>query len=178
MREWLRSQCCKLSVQFSSVQSLSCVWLFVTPWTQHPRPSPSITISRSLLKLMSISQWCHPTISSSVGPFSSCLYSSPTSGSFPMSQFLSKENRLSWLHLENEGNSILHSQWTLDYTPACTFSELWTMFLVAMGITYQPNWPPRLIKTRFYPKISHCQKECDHPLCSQSPLNSLWHPLV
>ena len=33
------------------------------------------------------SQWCHPTISSSVAPFSSCLQSFPASGSFPMSQF-------------------------------------------------------------------------------------------
>ena len=41
---------------------------------------------RSLLKLMS-SQWCHPTLSSSVIPFSSCLQSFPGSGSFPMSQF-------------------------------------------------------------------------------------------
>ena len=32
------------------------------------------------------SRWCHPTISSSVGPFSSCLQSFPASGSFPMSQ--------------------------------------------------------------------------------------------
>ena len=33
------------------------------------------------------SQWCHPAISSSVVPFSSCLQSFPESGSFPMSQF-------------------------------------------------------------------------------------------
>ena len=33
------------------------------------------------------SQWCHPTISSCVIPFSSCLQSFPASGSFPMSQF-------------------------------------------------------------------------------------------
>ena len=33
------------------------------------------------------SRWCHPTISSPVIPFSSCLQSFPTSGSFPMSQF-------------------------------------------------------------------------------------------
>ena len=32
-------------------------------------------------------QWCHPAISSSVVPFSSCLQSFPASGSFPMSQF-------------------------------------------------------------------------------------------
>ena len=34
-----------------------------------------------------LSQWCHPTISSSVVPFSSCLQSFPASGSFQMSQF-------------------------------------------------------------------------------------------
>ena len=36
---------------------------------------------------MSLSRWCHPTISSSVIPFSSHLQSFPTSGSFQMSQF-------------------------------------------------------------------------------------------
>ena len=39
--------------QFSSVQSLSCVWLFVTPWTTTLQASLSITNSRSLLKLIS-----------------------------------------------------------------------------------------------------------------------------
>ena len=34
-----------------------------------------------------LTRWCHPTISSSVIPFSSCLRSFPASGSFPMSQF-------------------------------------------------------------------------------------------
>ena len=42
------------SVQFSSVQSLSCVRLFATPWTAACQASLSITNSRSLLKLMSI----------------------------------------------------------------------------------------------------------------------------
>ena len=40
--------------QFSSVQSLSCVRLFVIPWTAAHQASLSITNSRSLLKLMSI----------------------------------------------------------------------------------------------------------------------------
>ena len=40
--------------QFSSAQSLSHVWLFVTPWTTACQASLSITNSRSLLKLMSI----------------------------------------------------------------------------------------------------------------------------
>ena len=42
------------AVQFSSVQSLSCVQLFVTPWTATHQASLSITNSWSLLKLMSI----------------------------------------------------------------------------------------------------------------------------
>ena len=41
-------------LDFSSVQSLSCVWLFVTPWTVACQASLSITNSRSLLKLMFI----------------------------------------------------------------------------------------------------------------------------
>ena len=51
-----------------SVQSLSRVWLFATPWIAARQASLSITISQSSLRL---SQWCHPTISSSVIPFSS-----------------------------------------------------------------------------------------------------------
>ena len=42
------------SVQFSSVQSLSCVWLFVTPWTAACQASLSITNCRSQPKPMSI----------------------------------------------------------------------------------------------------------------------------
>ena len=71
------------------VQSLSHVWLFATPCTAACQSSLSFTISQSLLKyILSLSQWYHPTISSSVTPFSSCLHSFPASGSFPMSQLL------------------------------------------------------------------------------------------
>ena len=54
---------------------------------QHARltcPSPT---PRAYSNLCPLSQWCHPTISSSVNPFSSCLQSCPASGSFPVSQF-------------------------------------------------------------------------------------------
>ena len=47
----------------------------------------SITNSQSLLRHMSIESWCHPTMSSSVVPFSSFLQSCPESGSFPRCQF-------------------------------------------------------------------------------------------
>ena len=48
--------------------------------------SLSFTISQSLLKSCPLSRWCHPTISSSVVPFFSCLQSFPASGSFSVSQ--------------------------------------------------------------------------------------------
>ena len=54
---------------------------------QHARlPCPSPTPGAYSNSCPS-SQWCHPTISSSVVPFSSCLQFFPASGSFPMSQF-------------------------------------------------------------------------------------------
>ena len=79
----------KLSIthQFSSVQSLSSVWLFVTPWTTAHQASLSITNSQNLLKLMSITLVMPSTISSSVIPFSTHLQSFWASGSFPMSLF-------------------------------------------------------------------------------------------
>ena len=68
------------------VQSFSCVQLFATPLTVAHQASLSITITWSLPKLMSIDQWGHPTISSSVIRFFSCLQSFPASGSFLMSR--------------------------------------------------------------------------------------------
>ena len=66
---------------FVVVQLLSRVQLFVTPWAAVHQASLSSTISQSLPKLMSIALVCHPTISSSVAPFSSCPQSFPASGS-------------------------------------------------------------------------------------------------
>ena len=72
--------------QFSSVQSLSHVQLFATHESQHTRlPCPSSTPGVHPNSCAS-SQWCHPAISSSVVPFSSCPQYLPAPGSFPMSQ--------------------------------------------------------------------------------------------
>ena len=112
------SQCTgfSLSVQFSSVQSLSRVQLFATPWiaacnvaiVHHQLPEFTQThahrvgdaIQPSSMQCCNCpsptprvysnscpsSWWCHPAISSSVIPFSSCPQSLPASGSFQMSQ--------------------------------------------------------------------------------------------
>ena len=55
---------------------------------QHARPSCPSPTPRAYSNSCPLSQWCHPTISSSVIPFFSHLQSFPASGSFPMSQFL------------------------------------------------------------------------------------------
>ena len=72
-----------------SLQSLSRVQLFATPWIAARQASLSITNSQSFPNPCPLSRWCHSTISSSVVPFSSCPQSFPTSGFFQMSQLFS-----------------------------------------------------------------------------------------
>ena len=71
---------------FSSVQSLSHVRLFATPWIAARQASLSITTPGVYSNSCPSSRWCRPAISSSVVPFSSCPQSFPASGSFQMSQ--------------------------------------------------------------------------------------------
>ena len=68
-----------------SVQLLNRVLIFVTLWTTACQASLSIS-PRVHPNLCPLSRWCHPTISSSVVPFSSCPQSFPASGNFPVSQ--------------------------------------------------------------------------------------------
>ena len=93
-RDGSKVQCCKRQHcigtwnvrSISSVQLLSHVWLFATHEPQHARapcPSPNPGVHPNPCPLC---QWCCPTISSSVVPFSSCPQSFPASGSFQMSQ--------------------------------------------------------------------------------------------
>ena len=72
------------SVQFSHSAMSDSLWPHGLQHARLPCPSPT---SRALLNWCSSSQWCHPTILSSVIPFSSCPQSFPALGSFPVSQF-------------------------------------------------------------------------------------------
>jgi len=122
---------------FSSVQLFSHVRLFATPWMQHttpPCPSPTPRVHSDSHPW---SQWCHPAISSSVIPFSSCPQSLPASESFPMSQlfawgghsigvsalasFLLKKSqgwspskRTGWISLQSKGLSRVFSNTTVQ----------------------------------------------------------------
>ena len=73
-------------LQFSSVQSLSCVQLFATPWTAALQASLSITNSWSLLKLMPIESVMTSNHLILCCPLLLLPQSFPGSGSFPMSQ--------------------------------------------------------------------------------------------
>ena len=85
---------------FANISSIACVFIFLVQFScsvvsdslwphglQHARlPCPSPT-PRVYSNSCSLSWWCHPTISFSVIPFSSCPQSFWASGSFQMSQF-------------------------------------------------------------------------------------------
>ena len=85
-KSWIQLSIHTPFIQFSSVQSLTRVWLFATPWTAAHQASLSITNSRSSPKLM----WIESVMPSShlilCHPLLLLPRISPASGSFPMSQ--------------------------------------------------------------------------------------------
>ena len=78
------NNCIYLLAQFSRSVMSTSLRPHEPQHTRPPCPSPTPGVYSNSCPL---SQWCHPTISSSVVPFSSCLQSFPASGSFPLSQF-------------------------------------------------------------------------------------------
>ena len=72
-----------VSIQFSRSVVSDSLRPHELQHTRPPRPAPTLGVYSNSC---SSSQWCHPAISSSVIPFSSCPQSLPASGSFPMSQ--------------------------------------------------------------------------------------------
>ena len=79
-----------ISVQFSRLVVSDSLWPHGLQHTRPPCPSPPPTVYSNSCPS---SWWFHPTISSSVIPFSSCLQYFPASGSFPMSQFFSSSGQ-------------------------------------------------------------------------------------
>ena len=75
---------CPRSVQFSPSTMSNSLRPHGLQHATLPGPSP---FPRTCSNSCPLSQWCHPTISYSVIPFSSCLQSFPASGTFPVSQF-------------------------------------------------------------------------------------------
>ena len=83
----------KYQVQFSRSVVSDSLWPHEPQHARPPCPSPTLEVYPNSCLL---SQWCHPTISSSVIPFSSRLQSFPAPGSFPMSQFCASGGQNYW----------------------------------------------------------------------------------
>ena len=110
-----------LRFQFSSVQLLNRVQLLATQKLQNTRPPCPSPTPEVYPNSCPSSWWCHPAISSSVVPFSSCLQSFPASESFLMSQLFILEVKKSKL-LED----ICHNP--RDQIPkllGATFATVW-----------------------------------------------------
>ena len=87
------------SMPFSSVQLSHSVmsdslWLHEPQHARPPCPSPTPGVHPNPCPL---SRWCHPTILTSVIPFSSCPQSLPASGSFQMSQLFASGGQSIWV---------------------------------------------------------------------------------
>ena len=121
------------SVQFSHSVMSDSLWPHESQQARSPCPSPTLGVHSDSSPLH---QWCHPAISSSVAPFSSCPQSLPASESFPMSQlftwggqsngvsalasFLPKKSQVwsplewtGWISLQSKGLSRVFSNTTV-----------------------------------------------------------------
>ena len=117
-----------------------------------------------------LSRWCHPTISSSVVPFSSRLPSFPVSGSFPMSQFFASDG--------NGNKPEPGLAWALGYFDleisacCCSVAQSWPTL-----------WDPMRCSTPGFPVLCHLLElaqthihqvsdtiQPSYPLSSPSPL--------
>ena len=171
-------------VQFSSVQfSCSVVSNSLRPHElQHARlpcPSPTLEIHSDSRPS---SQWCHPAISSSVVPFSSCPQSLPASESFPMSQLFAwggqntgvsasasvlPMNSQDWFplgltglsSLQSKGLSIPACHWVAELGFKPEFLDLWFERYSFWGMlveqkTLGTTLPPDLKSSLLFPSIS------------------------
>ena len=111
------------SVQFSRSVVSGSLWPHGLQHARPPCPSPS---SGACSNSCPLSQWCHPTISSSVVPFSSCPQSFPGSGSFPMTQYFSSDG-------QNVGASASTSVFPMNYSGLISFRMEWLDLLAVQG---------------------------------------------
>ena len=145
--------------QFSSVAQ-SCLTLRPQglQHTRLPCPSPSPGVCSNSCPL---SQWCHPTISSSAIPFSSCFQSFPASGSFPMSQFFT-----------SSGQSIGAS--TSASVPLVNILDWFPLGLTGL-ISLQPKGLSRIFSNTTVQKgYKHLWQRVLTPKRKQSAMESIW----
>ena len=124
-----------------------------------PCPSPS---PRACSNSCPWSRWCHPTISSSAAPFSSCLQSFPASGSFLMSQLFA-----------SSGQSIGASASVLPMNIQDWFPLGLT---VLFKLTISPNYLTSItVSLEQFEKFS-CSRNCEHFLSPHHALQLSCNP--
>ena len=114
------------SVQFSPSVVSDSLHPQVLQHTRPPCPSPSPWVCSNSC---SLSQWCHPIISSSVIPFSSSLQSFPESGSFPMSQFFPSGGQSIGVSVSASVLPMIIQEWfPLGLTLVISFRKNWLIW--------------------------------------------------
>ena len=123
--------------QFSSVAQscLDSLWLHEP---QHARPPCPLPTPRVYPNSCPSSRWCHPTISSSVIPFSSCPQSFPASWSFQMSQLFASGGQIYWGFSFNISPSSEHSGLISFRMDICTYKCTYVcVYIHTYTCTYQ-----------------------------------------
>ena len=111
-----------LQYQFSSVaQSRPTLWPHESQQARPPCPSPT---PRVYWNSCPLSRWCHPAISSSAVPFSSCPQTLPASGSFPMTVYGDAKNQiqLNMMHKDTKVTILLQKESLWNHTE-CMISQ-------------------------------------------------------
>ena len=140
------------SVQFSHSVVSSSLWSHGLQHIRPPCPSPTPGVYSDSCPS---SWWCHPTISSSVVPFSSCLQSFPASGSFQMSQFF-----IRW-----------PKYWSFRFSisPSIEYSGL---------ISFRMDWLDLLAVQGTLKSLLHYSSKASILLCSAFLIVQLSHPYM
>ena len=140
------------SVQFSHSVVTDSLWPHGLQYARFPCPTPTPGVYSNSCPL---SQWCHPTILSSVIPFSSCLQYFPASGSFPMSQFFA-----------SCGQSI--GSFSFSISPSNEYSEL---------ISFRMDWLDLLaVQGTLKSLLQHRSSKASFLQCSVFFMVQISHP--
>ena len=107
IQTWVSREYLSIISLLATVQPLSQVWLFETPWTAAHQAPLSFTIPWSSLKLMSTKPAMPPNRLIVCHPYFSSLQPSPASGSFPMSWFFISSSCVTVISFSFQGNENL-----------------------------------------------------------------------
>ena len=138
------------SVQFSRLVVSNSLRPHESQHSRPPCPSPTPGVYSNSCPL---SRWCHPAISSSVTPFSSCPQSLPASGSFPMSHLFYSTKLV---------HTSFNIQWAKHHlSPEDTWWR--TLLTVYLAPCDQQQWERLKPELNSWNLLSFASLRCSHP---------------